>query len=108
MQLNVSTSALLKPEQSAKKVQQTQTTSTETETVKETPQNIIHRPEDEEDKAIKSAISALHQHEKDTGMIDLTTDPEFQQNVAPVPSSTASSYVFTAFDKLPSNTIGTG
>ena len=39
LQLNVSTSALLKLEQIAKKVQQTQTTSTETETGRNTSQH---------------------------------------------------------------------
>ena len=108
MHLNVSTSALLKPEQSAKKLQQTQTTSTETETVEETPQNIINIPEDEQDQAIKSAISALHQDEKDEHMIDLTTDAEFPQNVTPLPSSTAPKYIFMAFNQQLSNTVETG
>ena len=87
-------------------MQQTQTTSTETETVKETPRNIINIPEDE-DQAIKSAISALHQDEKDEGMIDLTTDSEFPQNVGPLPSNTAPKYIFTTFNQPPSNTVGT-
>ena len=101
MQLNVSTSALLKLEQSAKRVQQTQTTSTETETVEKTPQNIINIPDNEQDRAIKSAISALHQDERDEGMIDLTTDGEFPQNVIPLLSNTAPKYIFMAFNQPP-------
>ena len=89
-------------------MQQTQTTSTETETVEETPRNIINIPEDEQDQAIKSAISALCQDKKDEGMIDLTTDAEFLQNDGPLPSNTAPKYIFMTFNQPPSNTVGTG
>ena len=64
-QLNVTSSALLKPQHSEKKVQQTQTTSTGTTTLETVPQsvetgqetqgNIINIPDDEQDIADKLA-----------------------------------------------------